>query len=240
MTPRNQIQPQTGQCGLGKSDGPAQPAALGRRAEVRRVLLEGVLVAMIGAAFALAVNEVSPRGLSLTRDYFPGAIRSLPATASATNRTSGAGQTNAHATSSMDLLSARLKTKGLLLVGSNQVTQFFRNPRYEQELVIFIDARDDRHYQEGHVPGAFQFDPYRAENYALAVLPVCQTAEQIVVYCHGGDCEDSEFAATILGDAGVSKAKLFVYGGGLTEWMTNGLPVEVGLRKSGNVRSANK
>ena len=34
---------------------------------------------------------------------------------------------------------------------------------------------------------------------------------------------------------GVRKEDLFVYGGGFTEWCTNGLPVEVGARKSGQL-----
>ena len=72
------------------------------------------------------------------------------------------------------------------------------------------------------------------------MLPPCLLAGQVVDYCTGGDCEDSEFAALTLSNAGVPKKKLFVFGGGMTEWATNGLPVEVGKRKSGNLRPATK
>ncbi len=137
-----------------------------------------------------------------------------------------------------ELLAARLKAKGLQLLASDQVTQLSYDLRYEHGLIVFVDARDDRHYQDGHIPGAWQFDHYRAENYLANVLPVCLAAEQIVVYCQGGDCEDSEFAALTLSSVGIAKEKLFVYGGGMTEWMTNGLPVELGARKSGNLRPA--
>ena len=68
------------------------------------------------------------------------------------------------------------------------------------------------------------------------VLPVCQKAEQIVVYCNGGDCDDSETAALLLRDVGIPNQKLFVYGGGMAEWITNSLPVETGARNSGNLR----
>ena len=105
---------------------------------------------------------------------------------------------------------------------------------------MFIDARNDEHYQEGHIPGAYQFDHYRAAQYFATVLPVCQAADQVVVYCTGGHCEDSEFAALFLRDAGIPAAKLLVYGGGITEWTANGLPIEVGARKSGQLRNANK
>jgi len=172
--------------------------------------------------------------LVLTRNYFPGTARSPLPTATATQLVPGTGDTNVTVASPAKLLATRLEAKGLQLVDSNQVAQLFRDPRYEQELVVFIDARDDPHYQAGHIPGAYQFDHYRAENYLATVLPVCQSAEEIVVYCTGGDCEDSEFTALTLGDSGIPKERLLVYGGGMTEWTTNGLPVEIGGRKSGN------
>lgn len=205
-----------------------------RKPDAKRVLREGVFVAVIGVIFAFAANQVSPRGLALTRNYFPGATRSSLPAATATNLTPGTGGTQVAVPSPAEVLAARLQAKGLQLVDSNQVVQLFRDPRYEQELVVFVDARDDQHYQGGHIPAAHQFDHYRPENYIATVLPVCQSAELVVVYCTGGDCEDSEFTAITLRDAGIPKERLFVYGGGMTEWVTNGLPVEVGGRKSGN------
>jgi rhodanese-related sulfurtransferase len=208
------------------------------RAQAGQVLWEGVIVALAGALFAFAANEVSPRGLHLARNYFPGAVRSPRPTANASRLVPGAGGTNAAVPSPAQLLAARLQAKGLQPAESNQVAQLFRDARYAQELIVFVDARDDRHYQEGHIPGAWQFDPYHAEIHLATVLPVCQAAERIVVYCTGGECEDSEFAAILLRDAGLPKEKLFVYGGGMTEWTTSGLPVEIGERKSGNFRPA--
>jgi rhodanese-related sulfurtransferase len=203
---------------------------------IKHTLIESLLILAIGALLALAANYVSPRGLVLARNYFPGGHR--PASVlSNTNTQTVTGRTNAstQATASADLLLARLKDKGLQVVDSNQVVQIFRDPRREQELFVFVDARDEAHYEAGHVPGAFLFNHYRAENYLATLLPVCQTAEKIVVYCNGGNCEDSEFAATILSDAGVPKDKMWVYPGGFGEWITNGLPVETGVRQNGGL-----
>lgn len=125
------------------------------------------------------------------------------------------------------------------MADSNLVAQVFHDPRHEAELFIFLDARNETDYQEGHVPGAFLFDHFRAENYLASVLPVCLTAEKIIVYCSGGNCEVSEFAAIFLRDnARVPKEKLFVYPGGITEWTNHGLPAEIGVRKSGLLRPA--
>ena len=150
-----------------------------------------------------------------------------------TNLTGAAAATT---NSPLELLSARLRANGLQLADSNQVMQFFRDPRREQDGVIFIDARDDEHYRAGHIPGAYHFDRFHPENYLTNVLQVCLTAQQIVFYCNGGDCDDSEHAAIMLRDSiGIPKEKVFVYGGGITEWTTNGLPIEVGARNSGQL-----
>ena len=137
-------------------------------------------------------------------------------------------------------LAAELKEKGLQLADVSQAARLFHDPRFKQDIVVFVDARDEQHYQEGHIPGAYEFDPYRPEKYFAAVLPVCKAAEQIVVYCNGGDCDDSETAAILLRDVGIANQKLFVYGGGITEWTTNGLPVEMGVRNSEDLRTSSK
>jgi hypothetical protein len=33
----------------------------------------------------------------------------------------------------------------------------------------------------------------------------------------------------------IPREKVFVYGGGITEWATNGLPIELGTRNSGQI-----
>lgn len=188
-------------------------------------------MAVIGAALAFAANALSSRGLQLTRNYFPGTSLTLPNPAASAHPT---GTPVATTNSPLELLSESLRANGLQLADSNQVAQFFHDPRRELDEVIFIDARDDEHYRAGHIPGAYHFDRFHPEDYLTNVVQVCQTAQQIVFYCNGGDCDDSEHAAIMLRDSmGLPKQKLFVYGGGITEWIANGLPLEVGARNSG-------
>lgn len=195
------------------------------------VLREALIVLGAGLAFALAANLVSPRGLVLARNYFPAGI-SRPVAA-----TTDVAGTNVPALSPAQLLAARLQEQGLKLVDGRRALQLFRDPRFQQGAIVFVDARDEQHYREGHIPGACEFDPYHPEKYFAAVLPLCQAAEQIVVYCNGGDCDDSESAALTLRDVGIATNKLCVYGGGITEWTTNNLPVETGERDSGKLRN---
>jgi rhodanese-related sulfurtransferase len=201
---------------------------------VVKIFWEAVLVAALGAAFAFAANQISPLGLALTRDYFPaGTAHSVRPVAG--DRLPQATGTNSGALSPAQFLAAQMKEKGLQLIDGGQATQLFHDPRFQQNVIVFIDARDEDHYQQGHIPGAYEFDPYHPEKYFDTVLPVCQKAEQVVIYCNGGDCDDSETAAILLRDVGIPNQKLFVYGGGITEWKTSRLPVETGARNSGNL-----
>ena len=227
-------------CPIRVKDDPVQLNATGRRSATKRVLLETVFVVVIGALFALAANQVSPRGLALTRNYFPEGTGRLLAAKPPATRTNNVAGSNAPAFDPAQLLAAELKEKGLQLADRTRALQLFHDPRFKQNRVVFIDARDEKHYREGHIPGAYEFDPYRPEKYFDTVLPVCKAAEQIVVYCNGGECDDSETAAILLRDIGIANQKLLVYGGGITEWTATGLPVEVGARNSGNLRNSGK
>ena len=133
-------------------------------------------------------------------------------------------------------LAAQMKQKELQLIDGRRAVQLFHDSHLKASAIVFIDARDESHYQEGHIPGACEFDPYHPEKYFPVVLPICRAAEQIVVYCNGGDCDDSETAARLLKDVGIPGRKLFIYGGGITEWTNNHQPVETGARNSGNLR----
>ena len=179
-------------------------------------------MACAGLVFALVANQLSPLGLELARDYFPGAARPL----------TGSGGTGAVATAAQRL-EARIRLQGLQLLASDEIHRLFEDPRYAQELIVFVDAREKAQYVAGHIPGAILFDQNRAPDYLPAVLPACMRAEQVVVYCLGGECEDSEFAAIQLRDAGIPGERLWVFGGGINEWIAHGWPVEVGERKGG-------
>ncbi len=203
---------------------------------MKSILLEALAVAVVGSLLAFAANALSPRGLSLGRDYFPPAP-SLPGRVS-----SGATNLLAFPTtnsSAVTELAARLNSEGLQLLDDKQTLDLFNDPARRADQVIFIDARDEQHFKDGHIPGAFQFDRYHPENYLVRIIPVCQTAQKIVVYCTGGECEDSEFAARFLkDDIKIPAEKLFVYGAGITAWRNAKRPIETGERNSGVLQNA--
>jgi rhodanese-related sulfurtransferase len=228
-----------GCCEIRMKDNSDQSGVLRHLLAVRQIFGEAVLVAVLGAAFAFAANQFSPRGLVLTRDYFPtGIAHQVRPAASAVPQP--ATSTNPVPISAAAFLAEQMRQKGLQLIDGRQALQYFHDPRLQQDMVVFVDARKEEEYQKGHIPGAYEFDPYRSGKYYDVVLPVCQKAEQVVVYCNGGDCDDSETAALQLRDMGIPNQKLFVYGGGITEWETNSLPMEIGARNSGSIRKQNQ
>jgi rhodanese-related sulfurtransferase len=207
----------------------------------QRVLLEAACVLMMGGMLALVANALSPRGLSLTRDYFPVVASNPTAIQTPSNRVVGTATTGAITSTSVSVTNptlatntviARLQAHGLQPISHDEVVAMFRDPRAAQDQFIFVDARNDKQYQEGHIPGALQLDYYHPEQYLPLVLTACQIAEKIVIYCSGGECEDSELTASLLAKV-LPKEKLFVYPGGFTQWSSGGQPVELGARRSG-------
>jgi rhodanese-related sulfurtransferase len=208
---------------------------------VKKVLGETALVAIVGIALAFAANAISSRGLKLGNDYFHGATRPPKPGSAMTQGGTNATKITQHMLSPAEAAIARLREKGLQVADDEKILTLFHDPRYEQGLVIFIDARKDEEYSQGHIPGAYQLDPMYKEKYLGSALPACTLAQQIVIYCHGGDCELSEFAAEFLrGSAGIPNEKLFIYANGIPAWQAHGLPIEKGDRKSGQISSASK
>lgn len=189
------------------------------------------MVIVGGFALALAANQFSPRGLDLSRNYFPTGTNQ--AAASARTRQVPAQTAGTNAPSEADELSERLRGKGLQEIKRSQVEALLRDPRARDGRVIFVDARDEDHYSAGHLAGAYELDPYHPEKQLGTVMPACQAAEEIIVYCAGGECEDADTVAILLGENGIPGRKIFVYGGGFNEWDDAHLPLEFGARNSG-------
>lgn len=199
------------------------------------------MVVAAAAAFALAANALSPRGLKLSRDYFPGpTVPPHPQSAVSPPATVTAAPAPPHGDSEAAATDQRIKEKGLQPMSRAETERLFHDPRYPQGLVVFVDARSAAHYAESHIPGAYPLDLYYPDKDLTNDLTVCQSAEQVVVYCTGGDCEDAESTALMLRDDGIPIQKLFVYGGGFEDWSASHLPLEQGPRDSGQAPAENK
>lgn len=96
----------------------------------------------------------------------------------------------------------------------------------------FLDARRTADYAEGHVAGARSLAVWEGDiDEKLAILSSegLPPDSPIVVYCSGGNCEDSMMLAEKLFLSGYSNA--LVYKDGFPDWQAKGRPVERGLPK---------
>lgn len=206
-----------------------------RNNRLKAVLLEALLIAFIGGLLALAGNAVSPRGISLTQDFFHTKDSSHAIASknlSPTNASSATSAIPPTVAAAGNDLAATLKQEGLGLINTDRAFELLNDPRRLQNLVVFIDARHDEEYKAGHIPGAYQFDYYYRDRFLGTVVPVIRPAELVIVYCNGGDCTDSHYAALELSNF-IPRAKLMVYAGGITEWKAMGHEIETGERNSG-------
>ena len=204
--------------------------------EVTRTLKEFVALSVIGLLFGLVANGLNSHGLSLTRNYFQH-IPPPPPTASQPALPTTTTQAGTAPTDEDDNpISKRLRDSGVGLITGPEVQALIDDPGYQSGLYVVVDARNDEHYNEGHIPGAYQLDHYQGEKYIGPVLPQVLTAQKVVVYCTGGKiCDDSEYVAGDLIQQGVDRSQIFVYMGGMDEWLKDKRLIEKGQRGSGDI-----
>jgi rhodanese-related sulfurtransferase len=220
------------------------------------LLVEAVAVLAAGLVLGWAGNGLSPRGLNVDRDYFPRAAQApadtgAPAPSGTTppaDATPPAGTTTpADATDAATVTSPqngaadaaqrkailRLHARGLQPITFEEARATYLDPLCAAGAYVFLDARNENEHALGHIPGAYVFDHYRMERYLAQIMALAPGTMRMVVYCTGGDCEDSEYAAHTLADLLPDPSVLRVYVGGITEWEQRGMPVETGARGSG-------
>jgi len=89
--------------------------------------------------------------------------------------------------------------------------------------VLVVDARRTKVYEEGHVAGARNISPWEGDADAKITALVNEGRDgalPVVVYCSGGDCEDSHMLAQRLYGGGFNN--LLVYKDGWPDWVRRG------------------
>ncbi|MBK8594423.1 MAG: rhodanese-like domain-containing protein [Holophagales bacterium] len=89
---------------------------------------------------------------------------------------------------------------------------------------LFLDARRTKDFAQGHVGGARSFPVWEAalvkERVEGLVAEGRDQSLPVVLYCSGGECEDSHMLAQTLFGAGFEN--LLVYRDGFPDWMKQG------------------
>jgi rhodanese-related sulfurtransferase len=218
----------------------------------KRALLDIGLLGVLSIAIGFGVNAVRERGaIKPTKNYFEKtaqtpsqpkpASRSTgevsPPTPNLTTTPPTTGTTTAAATITHDApkqpeTAPVENTKHIQHdyqeINFGELVKVFQDPATTQGLNLFVDARKPDLYEEGHIPGAIQCDPYEPDDALNGIVARVSGVERVIVYCGGGDCEDSIFMCRELLDAAVPYDSIFLYPGGWNEWSANQMPAQAG------------
>ena len=109
-----------------------------------------------------------------------------------------------------------------LVVSAEEFAEYAEYALAPEGDIVFVDARRRSQYERGHVPGAYcvpRNDPAALEQ-LIEALPA---AQMIIIYCQGGNCEDSIFTAEdLVYRNDVPPDLVNIYEGGWEEWVKRG------------------
>jgi len=91
---------------------------------------------------------------------------------------------------------------------------------------LILDARRTDTYAAGHLPGARSLPVWEDGLAAKVALLKADPLLPMIVYCAGGDCQDSHLLAQKLWLAGYRNLR--IYAGGFPDWEARGWPVHRG------------
>jgi rhodanese-related sulfurtransferase len=104
----------------------------------------------------------------------------------------------------------------------------------DEAQVTFVDARPGHDYTIAHVPGAMNLPAADAEGLLdMQSLPIPPEG-QVITYCDGGRCEQSEYLGMLLRERDVCQ-QVLVLDGGWQAWVAAGAPTVAGSSPHGSV-----
>ena len=98
--------------------------------------------------------------------------------------------------------------------------------------VLFLDARRTSVYEQGHIAGARPYSVWESDIEDKVRKLFDERSDPrdqslpIVIYCSGGDCEDSHMLAQKLW--GIQFNNLYVYKDGFPDWQQHNAPIHTG------------
>lgn len=99
----------------------------------------------------------------------------------------------------------------------------------DSPIAVFVDARNREFYTQGHIKGAVHLHHYDSADHIEEVRPILEAAFMVIVYCNGGDCEDSiNLALDLVTSYGIPNENVHVFEGGYDEWKAAALPIVTG------------
>lgn len=106
-----------------------------------------------------------------------------------------------------------------LIIGLDQARLLF-----QQEEAIFVDARPENQYAEGHIQGALNVPWQEVDRYFAEIVDHLGSGSTLITYCDGESCDLSHELALFLQEMGFEDVRVLV--NGWTVWRQAGLPID--------------
>lgn len=97
---------------------------------------------------------------------------------------------------------------------------------HDQQAATFVDSRKRESFIAAHIPGAYRIELHDFSQGDPQILAVIPRDGIVIVYCTGGNCDESEKVAQMLDGSGYKK--VYVLHDGIPGWQAMGWPVETG------------
>ncbi len=162
---------------------------------MNRTISQVLLLLVIAVVVALGVNYLSPKGLALVGQW---------------NTDNGVISANAK--------DGRVDPS--LAIDNMESAKKI----YDQGKTLFIDARAEALYLEGHIKGALSLPTGEFDTRIDDLFARYSLDQPIITYCSGRICEDSHHLARRLIDSGYEKVSIM--SDGFSDWLEKGYPVE--------------
>ena len=88
--------------------------------------------------------------------------------------------------------------------------------------ILFVDARAEEHYLNGHIPGAICSDNF--DSLLVGIESKINNDSFFVVYCSDDECGSSEELSYQLLDEGFTN--IYLFKGGWKQWIENKMAIE--------------
>ena len=99
---------------------------------------------------------------------------------------------------------------------------------YKSKRALFVDARSEREYRPGHIPGAIHLPYGRHSAYFGDAIGSVDRRRELVLYCEADDCNQARELALFFFEKGFKNIRVFQEG--WKRWVEAGHPREVGSR----------
>lgn len=109
-----------------------------------------------------------------------------------------------------------------LIIGIDEAAGLF-----ERQAALFLDARPQSQYAEGHIQGALSLPWQEADRHFMELADRLEGASTIITYCDGEHCDLSHELALFLKEMGFENVRVLV--NGWTVWQQADLPTESGM-----------